>query len=235
MTEKEIIDLSMSVAKKIDATYLTKRKQIYFKKKGSKTSICFFRRSGTRIEYSGQMLIEGNIHFKRHTVIHEVCHVLAEAKYGVGTYHNTNFVREEMKAHEAFGYKTYYTTKEQGYIIALKELATGDFVYLKYNYELVDDKPVLKKKVRKDGAWREKEQRKYIATTIKEVRNTVAGAKIYNIKLSNDFGIFKKINVYYILDGKEEVFSLYDGNIKSVFKDLKDKVYEWNKKVLSTT
>ena len=45
MTEKEIIDLSMSVAKKIDATYLTKRKQIYFKKKGSKTSICFFMKS----------------------------------------------------------------------------------------------------------------------------------------------------------------------------------------------
>jgi len=244
MTEAEIKDLTLRVANKIKAPDFTSRKQIIFKKKGSGTSTAYYHKWGkSEIAYSDDMLQEGNVHYKRHTIIHEVCHIVAECKYGVRTYHNINFVREEMRAHEMFGYKTYYPATGDGYIVALKELSTGDWVYVKHNYEIKDGKPVIKIEIAKNRkAMQDNNQRSYVADEIKLVRKEFKGAKVHTVIVAKT-GLrgHRLMTLYFKHEGVEKKHEWACYGMTSIFPKAtvsKERqsvgvMYEWKRKSLT--
>lgn len=239
LTKKEIKDYTMRVVRKFKVPL--KRKNIKFAKKGSGTSrarTSFWGASG--ISFSDWMLQKGNIHFKYHTIIHEVCHIYSDLKHGRGTHHNHNFVIEEMKMHNAFGYRTYYPTREEGYICALKELSTGKYVFLKYNYQINDNGfPVLKKKERRTREWIEHAEHKFIADRIINIRENLKGAKIYRITISKSDRGWRRCSMHYKYKGKYDIFhnGVWNSEIKNIFKSnvsvekqRAGLIYEWNSK-----
>jgi hypothetical protein len=242
LTKKEIIDFTLRVARRLKTKAIRSRKQIHFRRLGSTTSIAH---SGWQnyIEYSDDMLQEGNIHYKYHTIIHEVCHILCRYKYGNGCNHNHNFVLEEMKAHTKFGYRTYYPTKEEGYIVALKELSTNKYVFVKYNYEINDKGfPMLKKKEhkeRRDNGWRKDAERKFLAKVIIKARKECNGAKVHTIHISKGGRGWREVYAYYKCNkGDEKYYSecYYGNEIAKIFKSNVSKeqkrvglIYEWKR------
>jgi predicted SprT family Zn-dependent metalloprotease len=241
LTKKEIIDFTLRVARRLKVKALHSRKQIHFARKGSTASKAY---SGWRnyIKYADSMLQDDNIHYHYHTIIHEVCHILCWYKYGNGCNHDYRFVAEEIKAHDKFGYRAYYPTREEGYICALKELSSNKYVYVKYNYEINKDTgfPALKKKERRTSEWRKVEEHIFIAHQIKELRKEHKGAKVHTIQIAKGNRGWKQIFIYYKdKDGieKEEYNHIWAGEMKRIFKCNVDKdkqrvglIYEWKRK-----
>lgn len=135
MTQEDIVKLTKEVADK----YEVKIDNIEFRKRKNALGMVITKKDGqVIIVYSTDLLKRPEYDIK-HTVYHEVAHVVAYKRYGRRQHHNYKFQRIESEIHKAYGMTTIYD-RNRGYAIAIKDLTTGQYLWVNAKYKVEDGK-----------------------------------------------------------------------------------------------